>query len=92
MPDPITTKKTEIDAAIITSNSNGIIKIMFKKHTEVNALIFRTLFGTFNQMEKGRAFAFIYYAEDCSVTVTEDGRRFVKTENIRCLKYVTRRL
>ena len=74
------TKKTETDAAQISVCSDGIIRVMLKKKTEVNAEHFEKLFKTYNELVQGQKFPFIYYAEDGSSSVSEDGRAYAKKE------------
>ena len=74
------TKKSETEAAQISVCSDGIIRVMFKKKTEVNASHFKALFEIYNDLVEGDRYAFIYYAEDSSVTVTDDGRNYAKNE------------
>ena len=74
------TKKSETEAAQISVCSDGIIRVMFKKKMEVNASHFKKLFESYNNLVEGNKYAFIYYAEDSSVTVTDDGRNYAKNE------------
>ncbi len=81
MPDHhIITKKTETDAACVNLGNDGIIRVMVKRKTEVNAAVLKKLYTVFNEIENGEPYAFIYYTEDSSVTVTEEGRTFAKEE------------
>lgn len=73
-------KKAETDAAQISFCSDGIIRVMLKKNTEVNANHFRKMFEEYNKLVEGKRHPFIYYAEDGSATVSEDGRAFAKKE------------
>lgn len=73
-------KKTETDAAQISVCSDGIIRVMIKKNTEVNAERFKTLFEVYNELVQGQKHPFIYYAEDSTSTVSEEGRAFAKKE------------
>ena len=73
-------KKTETSAAQISVCSDGIIRVMFKKKTEVNADHFKKLFEVYNELVQGEKHSFIYYAEDGSSTVSEDGRAYAKNE------------
>jgi hypothetical protein len=74
------TKKRETDAAQISVCSDGIIRVMFKKRTEVNQHHFKQLFDVYNELVEGERFPFLYYAEDSSVIVSEDGRAYAKNE------------
>jgi len=80
MPDPIITKKSETDFAVVTLGNDRIMRVMFKKKSEVNSNSFRKLFEVFHSMIEGVPYAYIYYAEDSSAIVTDDGRRFAKEE------------
>lgn len=80
MPHYLITKKSETDAAQVHLGSDGMMRVMFKHKKEVNEDAFRELFKVFNELSNGKAYAYIYYAEDTSVTVSEDGRRFAKEE------------
>src|SRR6187402_3291538 len=73
-------KKTETDAAQISVCSDGIIRVMLKKKVEVNANHFKKLFEVYNELVEGQRHPFIYYAEDGSSTVSEDGRAYAKKE------------
>lgn len=81
MPDHhIITKKTETDAAYLNLGNDGIIRVIIKRKTEVNAAVLKKLYKVFNEIENGEPYAFIYYTEDSSVTMTEEGRTFAKEE------------
>jgi hypothetical protein len=80
MSDPIIIKKSETDFAVVSLGNDRIIRVMFKKKCEVNQELFRKLFEVFKAMIHGVPYAYIYYAEDSSTTVTDDGRRFAKEE------------
>lgn len=73
-------KKMETEAAQVSLCSDGIIRVMIKKNTEVNASHFEKLFTLYNEMVLGEPHPFIYYAEDSSSTVSEDGRAYAKKE------------
>lgn len=74
------TKKSETDAAVIHLGDDGIMRVIIKHKTEVNKEAFEELFAVFNELSEGKAYAYIYSAEDTSVTVSEDGRRFAKEQ------------
>lgn len=74
------TKKSETDAATVHLGSDGIMRVIFKRKKEVNKEAFEELFKVFNELSDGRAYAYIYSAEDTSVTVSEDGRRYAKEQ------------
>ncbi len=78
MSDYIITKKSETDTAQIEMCSDGIIRVMLKGKRELNGKAFEAIFALYNDLVKGEPHAYIYYAEDNSVIVTEDGRRFAK--------------
>lgn len=80
MPDPIVIKKSETDFAVVTLGADKIMRVMFRKKTEITQDSFRKLFELFKTMIDGIPYAYIYYAEDSSPTVTDDGRRFAKDE------------
>jgi len=78
MPCFNVTKKRETDAAQISVCSDGIIRVMFKKKTEVNGTHFKQLFEVYNELIEGKKFPYLYYAEDSSVIISEDGRNYAK--------------
>jgi hypothetical protein len=80
MPVTIIIKKSETDFAVVSLGNDGIIRVMLKKKCEVTQESFRKLFEVFKAMIDGVPYAYIYYAEDSSSTVTDDGRRFAKDE------------
>jgi hypothetical protein len=80
MPDAPLIKKSETDFAVVSLEEDRIIRVMFKKKSEITEESFRKLFDVFQSMIEGVPYAYLYYAEDGSVTVTDDGRRFAKDE------------
>lgn len=80
MPDPLIIKKSETDFAVVSLGEDKIVRVMFKKKSEITQDSFRTLFEVFKNLIEGVPYAYIYYAEDSSATVTDDGRRFAKEE------------
>ncbi len=80
MPDPRIIKKTETDFAVVTLGTDRIMRVMFRKRSEITHESFRRLFDIFRDMIDGVPYAYIYYAEDSSATVTDEGRRFAKEE------------
>lgn len=80
MPDPIVIKKSETDFAVVTLGTDRVMRVMFRKKSEINHDSFRRLFEVFKTMVDGVPYPYIYYAEDSSSTVTDDGRRFAKDE------------
>lgn len=80
MPDPIVIKKSETDFAVVSLGNDQIVRVMFKKKTEINQESFNKLFEVFKNMIDDTPYAYIYYAEDSSSTITDDGRRFAKKE------------
>ncbi len=80
MSDPPIIKKSETDFAVVSLGEDQIVRVMFKKKSEITQESFRTLFEVFRDMISGVPYAYIYYAEDGSSTVTDDGRRFAKDE------------
>ncbi len=80
MSSYIVIKKEETASAHIFMCSDGIIRVLFKKNKEVNASDFKELFLVYNDLVQGNRHPFIYYPEDGSTTVTEDGRAYAKQE------------
>ncbi|MES2512614.1 MAG: hypothetical protein V4580_00665 [Bacteroidota bacterium] len=78
MPCFSVTKKTETDAAQISLCSDGIIRVMIKKDIEITPGHFKILFETYNELVQGKKHPFIYYAEEGSSTVSDDGRAYAK--------------
>ena len=76
----IITKKTETDAAEVSLCSDGIVRVMFKQKKEANEDAFEALFDLHKELVEDVAYAYIYYAEDSSVVMTEDGRKFAKAK------------
>lgn len=80
MPDPRIIKKTETDFAVVTLCTDRIMRVMFRKRSEITHESFRRLFDIFRDMIDGVPYSYIYYAEDSSATVTDEGRRFAKEQ------------
>ena len=80
MSDPPIIKKSETDFAVVSLGEDQIVRVMFKKKAEITQESFHILFDVFRDMISGVPYAYIYYAEDGSATVTDDGRRFAKDE------------
>ncbi len=80
MPSFSVIKKTETEAAQISLCSDGIVRVMIKKKIEVNAARFEAMFKAYNELVMGEKYAFIYYAEDSTSSVSEDGREYAKKE------------
>lgn len=80
MSDPPIIKKSETDFAVVSLGEDQIMRVMFKKKAEITQESFHILFDLFREMINGVPYAYIYYAEDGSATVTDDGRRFAKDE------------
>jgi hypothetical protein len=80
MPSFSVTKKAETESAQVSVCSDGIIRVMLKKKKEVNAREFKKLFEVYNELVEGKKYPFIYYAEDSSVIVSDDGRNYAKNE------------
>lgn len=80
MPDGPLIKKTETEFANVTLGEDRIMRVLIRSKTEMTRDTFRKLFEVFREMVEGVPYAYIYYAEDSSVTVTADGRQFAKEE------------
>lgn len=80
MPEPPIIKKSETDFAVVSLGEDQIVRVMFRKKAEITQESFHRLFNVFRDMIDGVPYAYIYYAEDGSATVTDDGRRFAKDE------------
>lgn len=73
-------KKLETTAAHISLCSDGIIRVMIKKNTEVTAEHLKVMFENYNELAQGHKYSYIYYTEDGSTSVSEDGRAYSKSE------------
>lgn len=73
-------KKADTEAAQISVCSDGIVRVMLKKKVDVTAKQFEKIFEKYNALIEGQSHPYIYYAEDGSSNVTEDGRAFAKKE------------
>lgn len=73
-------KKIEINAAQISLCSDGIIRVMIKKNIEVTASHLKEMFEIYNELTQGQKYSFIYYTEDGSTSVSEDGRAYSKSK------------
>ncbi|MES2565774.1 MAG: hypothetical protein V4565_02840 [Bacteroidota bacterium] len=80
MPHFSVIKRTDLETVEISMCSDGIIRVMFRKKAEINAAVFKEVFGKYNEMVDEKKYPFIYFAEDSSVVVTNDGRDFAKKE------------
>ena len=75
-------KKTETNALEISMCSDGIIRVMFKKNTEIEPPIFKEMFEKFNDMIEGEKYPYIYFVEDSSVIFTNEGREYSKQNEL----------
>lgn len=71
-------KKINISTAEISLCSDGIIRVMFKKGSEINPKAFKELFEKYNELVGTTKYPFIYSVEDDNVTFTSEGRAYSK--------------
>ncbi len=75
-------KKASTSAVDILMCSDGIIRVMFKKNTEVTPTVFKEMFEKFNELIEGKKYPFIYYVEDSSVDFTAESREYSKQNEL----------
>lgn len=96
MSNYIVIKKSETQAVEIAICSDGIIRVMFKKNTEIGPSEFKELFKTYNAIVEGKSYPYIYYVEDGSVIFTNEGRAYSKENEFSfpkiCNAYVVKSL
>ena len=71
-------RKAETNAADISICSDGIIRVIFKKNTEINPQVFEELFKKYNEIIEGKKYAYLYTVEEDTVTLTDEGRKYAK--------------
>jgi hypothetical protein len=82
MSNYIVIKKNETDALEISMCSDDIMRVMFKKNTEIEPPIFKEMFEKFNVMIEGKKYPYIYFVEDSSVIFTNEGREYSKQNEL----------
>lgn len=75
-------KKIETDALEISMCSDDVMRVMFKKNTEIEPPIFKEMFEKFNGMIEGKKYPYIYFVEDSSVVFTNEGREYSKQNEL----------
>jgi hypothetical protein len=78
MSNYIVIKKSETPAVEISICSDGIIRVMFKRNTEIGPPEFKELFEKYNSLVEGKSYPYIYFVEDSSVIFTNEGRVYSK--------------
>lgn len=73
-------KKIETDAAHISLCSDNIIRVMIKKNTEVTPAHLKAMFEIYKELTQSHKYSFLYYTEDGSTSVSEEGRAYSKKE------------
>lgn len=76
MPHYHVTKKTETATACILLCDDNIMRVQFKKDTEITALHLEENFNAYKAMVGAHKYPYIYYAEDGSVMYTESARAY----------------
>ena len=71
-------KKVETIATEISMCSDGIMRVMYKKNTEIDPSILKDLIENYNKLVEGKKYSYIYYTEDDSVTFSNDVRDYFK--------------
>ena len=72
------TKKTETNTAYIHLCSDGIVRILLKRNSEINIPELKRNILALNELVKNKTYSFLYYTEDNSVTHSNDARAFGK--------------
>ena len=72
------TKKTETNTAYIHLCSDGIVRILLKRNSEINIPELKINILALNELVKNKTYSFLYYTEDNSVTHSNDARAFGK--------------
>jgi len=96
MSNYIVIKKSETLAAKISMCNDGIVRVMFKKNTEIGPAEFKELFEKYNALVEGKSYPYLYTVEDGSVTITNEGRAYSKANEYSfpkiCNAYVLKSL
>ena len=82
MPTYHVIKKIETSATEISMCSDDIMRVMFKKNTEIDPPIFKEMFEIFNGLIEGKRYPYIYFVEDSSVIFTNEGREYSKQNEL----------
>ena len=72
------TKKTETNTAYINLCSDGIVRVLFKRNSEINISELKANNVALNELVMGNKHAFLYYTEDDTVTHSNDARAYGK--------------
>ncbi len=96
MSNYIVIKKVETDVAHISMCDDAIVRVMFKKNTEIGPPEFKELFEMYNSLVEDKSYPYIYYVEDGSVIFTNEGRVYSKENEFSfpkiCNAYVAKSL
>jgi|GEM_PF-963219 len=76
-------KKTETKTAFIRSCDDGIVRVTFKKDTEIDPIHVQENFDAYNQVINGKMFSFLYLPEDATVVYTAEGLQFSKENSAK---------
>lgn len=72
------TKKTETNTAYIHLCSDGIVRILLKRNSELNIPELKVNNLALNELVEDKKYAFLYYTEDDTVTHSSEARAFGK--------------
>ena len=81
MPNYNVIKKAETPTAIISLCSDGIMRAVYKKNSEIGPKEMQENIDAFNDLREKNYYPFLYSTEDSSVVINNEGLKYSK-ENI----------
>jgi hypothetical protein len=69
-------RSAETKSAKIEVCDDTIVRVLFKKESEIDARELKNLFDTYNDLTGGKPFAYIYHAEDGTANLDGEAKKF----------------
>lgn len=69
-------KRVETGPAAVEVCSDTIVRVLFKKESEIDARELKNLFDTYNSLTEGKPFGYIYSAEDGTANLNGEAKKF----------------
>ncbi|MCD6016922.1 MAG: hypothetical protein K0S53_43 [Bacteroidetes bacterium] len=82
MSNYIVTKKTTLAAVELSMCNDGIVRVMFRKNSEIIPTILQEMYDKLNEMTQGKKYPYIYYMEDSSVVFTNEGTKYSREHEL----------
>ena len=76
MSNYIVIKKTETQTAIISLCSDGIMRAVYKKNSDIGAKEVQQNFDEINALRENKLYSLVYSTEDSTVVVNNEGMKF----------------